>query len=318
MEVVTAQGGALTTILDGTYPIWGEALTRTAYEQWNRAQIETAWGRNHLRRVALIEGASVVSSAKRYDLTAWVNGVRTPVLGIGAVFTPAGERQRGHARRLVEALIDDARERGCQFALLFSEIGASYYERLGFRVVPLKDQTLEIVQRAGAPAVLMRAGDARDFETIADLAARARVGAAFALDRGADFLAFGITRRRLLAGLGPAGLRAVEFFVTDEADRAVAYLVLTRGPQGLVLEDCGDRDPTGARVGAMLQVLAARSPTDGPMVVQSRVPPGFQPPQWRVTGEVAASEIMMVRPIDPHQSMTFVDGTVVYPHLDVF
>ena len=98
MPLVTAEGGVLTEILDGTYPIWGEGLSRDAYEKWNRAQMATLWGRANLRRVALVDGGRVLASAKRYDLEALAGGRRIRVLGIGAVFTRS-EPARPGARR---------------------------------------------------------------------------------------------------------------------------------------------------------------------------------------------------------------------------
>ncbi len=318
MRLVTADPEMVIEILDSTYPIWGEGLSREAYDKWYRAQRETAWGRGHLSRLALVDDSGVLASTKRYGLDACIEGRPAPVLGIGAVFTPPSRRGQGYAPALIEALIDDAADRGCELALLFSEIGSTYYERLGFRVIPQWEQTIEVIPSAGAPAALVRSGETRDFDVIADLAARTRARAAFAIDRRADFFAFVLARRRLLAGLGPIGLRSVEFFVTEEANRAVAFVVLTRGPHGLVLEDFGDRDPSGARVGAMLQILAARTPAERPMIVRGRVPAGFLPPQWRLVSQAPAAEIMMVRGIGTHATPAFDPDAVVYPNLDVF
>ena len=123
-QLSVADGPRLEAILDGTYPIWGEGLTREAYSAWNRAQMRTAWGRGHLRRVELRDGEASLSSAKRYDFRARVGGETVGVLGIGAVFTPVDRRGQGHARRLIDLMIEDASARGCRHALLFSEIGA--------------------------------------------------------------------------------------------------------------------------------------------------------------------------------------------------
>ncbi len=318
MRLVTADEGLTREILESTYPIWNEGLSREAYQKWYRAQRETAWGRERLSRHALIDGSQVLSSAKRYDLDAWIDGRRVGVVGLGAVFTPEASRGRGHARALIDAMIDDARARGCEHALLFSEIGAAYYERLGFRVVPQLERTIDVVPKAGAPAALVRAGGPQDLEAIAELTARMREGASFALDRSADFVAFNLARKRLLAGLGPSGLRSVEFFVTEEAYRAVAYVVISTGPRGRILEDCGDRDPTGARVGAMLQVLAARTPADTAMTLRARLRSGFVPPQCRIMSESPAGEIMMTRPIGGQAPLAPDPDAVVYANIDVF
>lgn len=318
--MITATGPLLERILDGTYPIWNEGISREAYGRWNRAQMATVWGRDHLRRVALVEADRVLSSAKDYRFAAHLDGRLVSVLGIGAVFTPPEVRGRGHARTLIDRLIAQARDEGCELALLFSEIGSAYYEAMGFRVLPRPCFDIDVLpgRRAGAPATLVRSGEPSDFDVMADIAARYREGAAFALDRTADLIAFGVTRRRLLAGLGPAGVRDVEFFVAEEGNRAVAYVVLTRGPAGLVLEDCGNRDPTGARIGAVLQVLAARQPAAPAMRLRGWLPRSLRPPQIRIVQESPAGDIMMVRDLGDASPALSSTAEIAYWNLDVF
>ena len=101
------------------------------------AQMATGMGPGHLRRVGPAsdgDAAIASASAKRYELSAESCAGAGPVLGIGAVFTPDPLRGHGHAR--APDRFDDAgrrAHRGCRYALLFSEIGAAYYESMGFR-----------------------------------------------------------------------------------------------------------------------------------------------------------------------------------------
>ena len=319
MRLEEVRDEPLERVLDWTYPIWNEGLTREAYSRWNRGLIETAWGRGHLHRLVLFDADRPVASAKRYDLRGRVSGQDIEIVGIGAVFTPAELRGRGHAAALIEAMIEDAGRRGCRAALLFSEIGAGFYERLGFRVIAQPIVTIEIGNRSsGAPAVLVRTGDARDLPEVAAISARAAADTAFALDRSPDLIAFNIARKRLLAGLGPSGLRSVEFYVTEEGSRAVAYVILTRGPDGWVLHDCGDRDPSGARVGAMLHVLAARTPAEQPARLRAWFPRAAAPPQAKVVSIDQAAEIMMMRPIGAGAPPLAASDLTIFPTLDYF
>jgi hypothetical protein len=259
----------------------------------------------------------LLASAKRYDLTARVGGDAVSVVGIGAVFTPAAMRGRGHARDLIEQMAGDAAARGCRFALLFSEIGAAYYARQGFHQLPRTLVSLDIARKPGAPAVFMRSGEPADLPAIADIGAGYSSGAAFALDRPVDLIDFAFTRRRALAGLGPPGLRQAEFFVAEEGHRAVAYVFITRGPEGVRLEECGDRDPAGARIGAMLQGLAERTPADTAPIMTGWLPRTLRPPQVRVVGQTPAKEIMMIRPL-ADAAMPDLAGEIVYWQTDVF
>jgi len=316
-RLIAADEARLESILDDTYPTWGEGLSRPAYGAWNRAQTATRWGRGHLTRVAIVDHERLLASAKRYDLRARVGETVVPVLGIGAVFTPPALRGRGHARVLIDMMTAEAADRGCRFALLFSEIGAPYYESLGFHVLPRTLLSIESVRKPGAPATFVRSGEAADLPAIAELSARYDTGASFTLERSADLIEFGFARRRLLAGLGPSGLREVEFFVAEEGHQAVAYAFITRGPTGVVLEECGDRDPAGARLGSLLQVLAGRTPAEPAARMIAWLPPALRPPQVRVMVESPAPVVMMVRPIGD-QVMPEPAGGVVCWQTSVF
>ena len=318
MAVTAVDDARLEAILDDTYPIWGEGLSRHAYGAWNRAQMATDWGRHSLERVALVDGNRVLASAKRYLFDARIGGAATRVLGIGAVFTPPALRGRGAARQLIEELMTAAAADGFGHALLFSEIGPAYYERLGFVALERRRYALTTIEKAGAPATFVRSGEAADLPAVAELSSVYAARAGFALERTPELIQFAIARKRLLAGLGPAGMREAEFFVAEEGYRAAAYVVITRGPEGLTLQECGDRDPTGARVGAILQVLAAREPAGRPPVLRGWLPADFRPPQTRILEDTAASEVMMLRPLTPVSSSSQVVTPVAYWQADVF
>jgi predicted N-acetyltransferase YhbS len=318
MPLETIENTRAEEILDETYPIWGEGLSRSAYSLWYRGQRATPWGQTRLSRVALVEQGRILASAKRYDFRARLGDRLVNVLGVGAVFTPAALRGHGHAAALLAEMHDEARERGCDVALLFSEIGPDYYARLGYDVVEEQEVTLEVVRKRGAPATLVRSGDAADLDTIAEISARYADGAAFALERSTGVINLGLTRRRLLAGLGPAGLRQCEFFVSEEGHRAVAYVVISRGPRGLVLEDCGDWDPTGARIGAILQVLDARDPAQPAMRLTGRLPASLRPPQLRVVLERPPGDVMMIKRLREGLIIPSPLSPVVYWNLDLF
>jgi predicted N-acetyltransferase YhbS len=324
MEIFRPSSRSAETVLDQTFPHWGEGLTRQAYGQWNAAQLRTVWGSINLRRVGLVDAGQVLASAKSYDFQALVDGQECRTLGIGAVFTPPELRGRGHARRLVEEMLAAARDQGCRRALLFSEIGPEYYQELGFAVVPRLVVDLEVdAHKPGSPAVLVRAGEDSDIEHIAALHAPEKVpgkiSERWALRRSGDFIRYAIAKRRLLAGLGPLGVREVEFSVTEEGFRAVAYVLIARGPDGVWLLECGDRDPSGARVGAMLQSIQARTPAEAPARLRAWLPAGWCPPQVRIVRSEPAAEVMMLRSLDEGSPVPALEvGDVRYWQADIF
>jgi GNAT superfamily N-acetyltransferase len=299
MPVVAASPELRERIIDLTYPVWNEGLSRAAYARWNDAQLRTSWGRDHLQRVALVNGAGeVLASAKRYRFPARLNGRDIVMAGIGALFTPPERRGRGHATTLIRELLDRERAAGAAVAGLFSEIGPSFYQRLEFRPLPFDEVTIRVRVKGGAPAMLVRAGDERDLPAIAAMHDVRCAGAGFALRRDPALVHYALAKKRLLAGFGPAGLRQVEFFVVEEGASAVAYVVLSINQHGWTLEEAGDRDPAGARLGALLQVLVAREPSRRHPVIRTWWPAAFAvPPQIQLVDRSDPRNLFMLRPL---------------------
>ena len=320
-QVVPATGAILQQILEDTHAIWSDGLSRDNYAKAWTAQLKTPWGKAHLDRVALVDGPHVMCSAKRYDLSLRLDGRIRRVLGIGAVFTPPAHRGRGSARELIARLLDTAVTEGQEFAMLFSEISPAFYERLDFVPVPLVESTFEVDRkRGGAPAMLVRSGDERDLPAIAEMSAARTAAARLALDRSEDFIRFGITRKRLLSGLAPIGTRNTEFLVVEEGHQAVAYLVSTEENGRWMIEECGDRDPAGARLGAMLQVMLARLPAERIPEIKGWWPHGYLPPQMKVVATAPTREVLMVRPLRDRilPLPPLAAAEVVYWHEDYF
>ena len=336
--LAAADGPFLDQILTASYEIWNDGLTPAAYGRWWSAQLGTPWGRSHLRRTALVDGPTVLASAKEYWFDAVLDARPLRVIGIGAVFTQPAHRGKGAAAALVEQLLDRAAGQGADLALLFSEIGPAYYARLGFAALPMADLELRVTEstRHGAPATLVRAGDDRDFASMVAMNEVRAASFRFHLNRDRDLVSYAVTKKRLIAGLGPSGARELQFFVAEEGTAAVAYVVITgrvghEGQEGQVgqerqvgqvwtIEECGDRDPAGARVGAILQVLLAREPTLQRPTIRGWLPATLRPPQVTIAQTQPASDVMMVRPLTSAAAAA-VDlraGELLYWRADVF
>jgi hypothetical protein len=265
------------------------------------------------------DGGRLLATAKQYRFDVRVGGREGWMCGIGAVFTPPAQRGHGYASALVEALVARAQREGALLASLFSEIGPAFYERLGFTGVPLDEVTVTVDRKdGGAPAMLVRAGDERDLEAVAAMHAVRSASAPFALRRDSALVHYALSKRRLLAGLGPSGLRQLEFFVAEEGASAVAYVVLNENANGWTLEEAGDRDPAGARLGAIFQVLLAREPSHRMPLIRAWWPQTFPvPPQVRLTDRSAAKDLFMIRPLSD-VTMPKTADDIFYWHSDHF
>ena len=312
----------LQQVQDDTFDLWNEGLSREAYGRYYKAQVATPWGRGHLVRLGLTEGAVVTASAKRYAFDASLDGRTIRVAGLGAVFTPQAHRRRGAARELIERILEREAAGGADLALLFSEIGPDYYARIGFRPIATTDLSLRVIEdpRRGAPMTLVRAGDDRD---LADIVAMNRIRAEpfrFHLNRDRDLIHFAIAKKRLRAGLDVAGARQAQFFIAEEGASAVAYVLIAVRDGEWTVSECGDRDPSGARVGAILQVLIARDPAERRPRITAWLPAGFRPRQLEVTAEKPSREVMMARPLTPqaNAAIELAASDLLYWHGDLF
>ena len=157
--------------------------------------------------------------------------------------------------------------------------------------------------------MLVRAGDDRDIPAIAEMSAARATGARLALDRSDDWIRFGLAKRRLLAGLGPPGLRATSnSSSTEEGHQAVAYVIST------VTRAAGSsRTPAIAIRPARASARCCRRCSRGRRIsTPPRSAPGcrtgFVPPQISRVETTPIAEVLMIRPLK--------DRTLPLPPLD--
>ena len=120
---------------------------------------------------------------------------------------------------------------------------------------------------------MVRGGDDRDLKDIVTMGVARAEPYRFHLSRDRDLVHFAIARKRLLAGLGAPGARALQFFIAEEGASAVAYVVISVQGNAWTIEEAGDRDPGGARLGAILQALIAREPAEKRPSITAGCPP---------------------------------------------
>jgi hypothetical protein len=142
----------------------------------------------------------------------------------------------------------------------------------------------------------------------------------FHLERDRDLVHYAIAKRRLLAGLAPPGLRQVQFFIVEEGASAVAYVIILARGGAWTIDALGDRDPSGARVGALLQTLVAREPAERRPEIRAWLPAAFRPPQMAIVTETKPRDVMMIKPLSakgtPQSPLSARD--ILYFHGDLF
>jgi len=114
-----------------TFSIWHQGRDFGAYTDRVLEAMRRMDG--SLRYVGLVGRAGeLVASARELDAELVYRGERIPAMGIAAVFVREDLRGQGYGKRLVQALVADAEERGFQAAYLFSDINPEYYAAHGF------------------------------------------------------------------------------------------------------------------------------------------------------------------------------------------
>jgi hypothetical protein len=294
--IVPVDRTILDRIVEAT-PLVACGLSREAFARYHTAQAKTAWAAGHRHAVALVHGDHVLASAERYDLAGKLDGQPIGICGIAALFNGRHDDGQDHRGALVERLLEQATRDGADLALLIQSVNWAASASHGFEAIPTADVELRVTEspRHGAPMTLVRAGEDRDLGAIAEMG-RIRAGQyLFHLDRDVDHIKHAITRKRLLAGLGAAGVRQLEFVIAEEGITAAAYLVISVVGGTWTIEECGDRDPSGARVGALLQALIAREPIESRPLIRGWLPPGFCPAQVTIASAAPAPPTLFTR-----------------------
>ena len=318
--LMNAQGAVLERALDVRCRTLGDGLDRLAYGKCHAARMKTPWGSRYQRTFALVEDQSLLAAAEQYDLTGVLDGRAARVCGIGSVCAEPSVRGRGHARVLVETLLDEAAQGGAEVGLLFPQAGVDDDVIGAFEAVHVMDLTLNVAQSArhGAPMTMVRGGEPRDLAAIASMG-RVRAEAFwFHLDRDVEFVQYAITTKRLLAGFGSAHARQLHFFIAEEGITAAAYVVVSVVGDVWTLEECGDRDASGARVGALLQALIAREPVERRPTLHAWLPPRFLPPQVTIASTTPSTETIGLRLLGTHATAPLSADDVLFWRNDLF
>jgi hypothetical protein len=318
--VVPAEGATLQRALEAAHSVAPDGLSLEAYARLEAAQAKTAWGRGHRQRYALVDGVQVLASAVLYDLPAVIDRRRLRACGIGSIVSGTASRDSGYARQLVDILCDQAGREGAAMALVWSDQSPARPPD-GFDALSMMEAELRVTEssRHGAPMTLVRGGEERDLAAVVAMGQIRAEPFRLHLDRDVDFVQYAITKNRLRAGLGQSGERQLHFFIAEEGITAAAYVVVSVVGDTWTIEECGDRDPSGARVGAILQALIAREPVERRPTIRAWLPPGFLPPQVTIVSAKPANEVLLVRSLGSTVVQPPLSGDdVLYWRSDIF
>jgi GNAT superfamily N-acetyltransferase len=214
LTVREATPAEIVTVLGHTRDLWGGGKDLDTYVARTRALLDSPWGRAHYRFVVGLDDAgAIVTACKRYHLDLHLDGTPAPTVGFGAVFTPEAHRGQGHAATLLQAVMAEERTRGTRLALLFTDIGPAYYEKLGFQAIRCE---IGEAPAASGEAPFLPLGDRDPAELLAFCR---EPDGRLAFGRSRDYWAFILTRQRPeLLIYAPGGVTAGFAAIHDQPD----------------------------------------------------------------------------------------------------
>lgn len=127
-----------------TAPVWGNRLTEAQYLDREDALRGTEFSRDGMRTWLLEDDAApgvTLASCETYAMSSVFDGTRGTTYGFASVFVEERLRGRGLAGAMIDLVQKNLRAEGAQAAILFSEVGASIYERAGFVARPIRART---------------------------------------------------------------------------------------------------------------------------------------------------------------------------------
>jgi predicted N-acetyltransferase YhbS len=143
-------------------------------ETWTLWRDRGGWTQ-HYEVFALIDDGKIVSTIGRSRMQLVIHGETQTGYQLGAVATHAEHRGRGHARQLMGWVIDELDTPDQPMILFANNSVLNFYPRFGFRHVPRRRSTAQIViEPSGIPAVRCDLSSAAERARLAKLCARAQ------------------------------------------------------------------------------------------------------------------------------------------------
>jgi GNAT superfamily N-acetyltransferase len=133
----------LAALDEASHGEWGDGLPLAAHRAREQALRSSPWSREAHTGWVWRQGAQILASCETYRMPCRVDGEPGTAWGIASVFVPAPLRGRGHASTMLQALTARlSGEPDARALVLFSDVGAPIYERLGFVARPAFDRLL--------------------------------------------------------------------------------------------------------------------------------------------------------------------------------
>lgn len=264
----------------------------------------------------------MLSSLKLYRPAIRVGEAIGRATVLGAVFTPAARRGRGHARAAIEAALEAARARRDLAALLFTDIGTAFYRALGFVALPAFDHAGRLPRASSADRSLLFV-EPTDADRPAIAAAHEASGhrrSLRLLRDDAHWRFIELRARRFFERLGDPSVRQRWTVAREPDGRFVGYLATVESGGDWVVREVGAADGSAATEARLLDAAAAAARADG-----RRDGSGWLAPdtvraleRWRPRPRSRDRAVPMLLPLVDGARPTIADESAFVPFHDQF
>lgn len=279
-------------IFEENYDLWGRPLTPVDYRDYWFSLFLTPWGTSNFRYMALTEeeDGPLLSSLKLYRFEGRLFGESVVIAGIGAVYTPREHRAQGGASLLISEVLDYMQKKRAALALLYTEIGLEFYERLGFIELPALDASGPL-----APAPPGRVPDPGEFEIreiriddskiLAPYHRRLTAGLPLSIDRSPSYWEFVLYRRRRFWEMAPARTGIPVSLLALRGSEVVAAAFAVASSESLHIQEIGALPGAEAALVAILDRIWSRGIEAGARRWFGRLAPGSASLDPRLSAE---------------------------------
>ncbi len=320
-----AERHEIEAILRESHAIWGAGLALADYvEKWLDL-MDTTWARQNFAFLVWVEDdGSVLSSMKLYRPLLRDRTSSSRAAGIGAVFTPPARRRQGHATAMLRALMELAHATGTRAAVLFSDIGVEYYERLGFRTLPAEEAWGRLSRQGptsptGYTLRPMRASDLDAVRAAHDEWCERRP---FAILRDREYWEFLMARAAAFFARLDGSNLSRRYRVALHDGEFAGYLIAVQGQGIWTVREVGAANADPDTIAAILRTGAAEAWEDGMRRVFGWFPRplGDLLPEWRLRFEPRRRAVPMIRALDGAIDLGPLDtpAAAYLPYLDQF
>lgn len=146
MELKPGTYSQLTAVLMESKGVWGAGFSTEDYLKYNLRLRKHPWCRQNFRHLVLLDKMSRVrSSVKVFELEATSKDRKLKLAELSEMFTPGQSRRRGFAGALMDMLLARLKDEGFDLAVIFSDLPARFFTRLGFREIEKYDLAFDLV-----------------------------------------------------------------------------------------------------------------------------------------------------------------------------